>query len=83
MKDERRSKYRDRPRSHCTADMQDAVSVIEGRWKMMILAHLFGDTVMRFSDLQWAIPKVSQKASLAPSGTAQNPWPVASSHLSY
>ena len=43
--DERRSKYRDRPRSHCAVDMQDAVSVIEGRWKMMILAHLFGETV--------------------------------------
>jgi DNA-binding HxlR family transcriptional regulator len=41
--------------------MQDAVSVLEGRWKMMILAHLFGETVMRFSDLQRAIPDVSQK----------------------
>jgi DNA-binding HxlR family transcriptional regulator len=59
--DERRSKYRDRPRTKCAADMQDAVSVLEGRWKMMILAHLFGETVMRFSDLQRAIPKVSQK----------------------
>ena len=28
---------------------------------MMILAHLFGETVMRFSDLQRAIPNVSQK----------------------
>ena len=45
----------------CATDMQDAVSVIEGRWKMMILAHLFGETVMRFSDLQRAIPNVSQK----------------------
>ena len=27
----------------------------------MILAHLFGETVMRFSDLQRAIPNVSQK----------------------
>jgi DNA-binding HxlR family transcriptional regulator len=59
--DDRRRKYRDRPRSHCAVDMQDAVSVIEGRWKMMILAHLFGETVMRFSDLQRAIPGVSQK----------------------
>jgi DNA-binding HxlR family transcriptional regulator len=31
--------------------MQDAVSVLEGRWKMMILAHLFGETAMQFSDL--------------------------------
>lgn len=28
---------------------------------MMILAHLFGENVMRFSDLQRAIPNVSQK----------------------
>jgi len=41
--------------------MQEAVRVLEGRWKMMILAHLFGETVMRFSDLQRAIPNVSQK----------------------
>jgi len=59
--EERRSKYRDRPRGHCAADMQDAVHVLEGRWKMMMLAHLFGETVMRFSDLQRAIPNVSQK----------------------
>ena len=59
--DEQRSKYRQRPRGHCAADVQDAVRVLEGRWKMMILAHLFGETVMRFSDLQRAIPDVSQK----------------------
>jgi DNA-binding HxlR family transcriptional regulator len=41
--------------------MEHAVGVLEGRWKMMILAHPFGETVMRFSDLQRAIPKVSQK----------------------
>ncbi|HEY2052071.1 MAG TPA: helix-turn-helix domain-containing protein [Caulobacteraceae bacterium] len=41
--------------------MQDALGVIEGRWKMMILAHLYGEDVMRFSDLQRAIPGVSQK----------------------
>jgi hypothetical protein len=31
------------------------------RVKMMMLAHLFGETVMRLSDLQRAIPNVSQK----------------------
>jgi DNA-binding HxlR family transcriptional regulator len=41
--------------------VQDAISVIDGRWKMMILAHLFGEGVMRFSDLQRAISGVSQK----------------------
>lgn len=59
--DELTSRHRQRARSHCAADMQDVVSVLEGRWKMMILAHLFGGTVMRFSDFQRAIPSVSQK----------------------
>ncbi len=59
--DQRRSAYAERRRSTGAADMQDSVGVLEGRWKMMILAHLFGETVMRFSDLQRAIPDISQK----------------------
>jgi DNA-binding HxlR family transcriptional regulator len=31
--------------------MQDAIGILDGRWKMMILAHLPGEEVMRFSDL--------------------------------
>jgi DNA-binding HxlR family transcriptional regulator len=45
----------------CAADMQDALRCLEGRWKMMILSHLFAGPLMRFSELQRAIPKVSQK----------------------
>lgn len=51
-------------RSHralCASSMQEALRCLEGRWKMMILAHLFTEPVMRFSDLQRAIPDVSQK----------------------
>lgn len=43
------------------AQMQDALGTLEGRWKLMILAHLLAEKVMRFSDLERAIPKVSQK----------------------
>jgi len=56
-----RSKYAERPRGRCAADMQVAIGILDGRWKMMILAHLFGEGVMRFSELQRAIPGVSQK----------------------
>ena len=35
--------------------------MLEGRWKLVILFHLFGGKVMRFSDLERAIPGVSQK----------------------
>lgn len=50
-----------RPRAACAADVEEAIGVLEGRWKMNILAHLHGEGVMRFSELQRAIPKVSQK----------------------
>ena len=31
------------------------------RWKLLILFHLFGGGTLRFSDLERAIPEVSQK----------------------
>lgn len=48
-------------RNLCAALIQDTFAPLEGRWKMMILAHLSAGPVMRFSDLQRAIPSVSQK----------------------
>ncbi|NDL65477.1 transcriptional regulator [Enterobacteriales bacterium SAP-6] len=41
--------------------MQAALECLEGRWKLVILSQLFAGEVMRFSDLQRAIPLVSQK----------------------
>ena len=38
-----------------------AIRIVEGRWKLVILFHLFGRTVLRFSDLERAISGVSQK----------------------
>jgi DNA-binding HxlR family transcriptional regulator len=38
-----------------------ALKLIDGRWKLLILFHLFGGRVQRFSDLERAIPEVSQK----------------------
>src|ERR1700730_12662289 len=39
----------------------EAIRVIEGRWKMTILFHLFDKGTLRFSELERAIPSVSQK----------------------
>jgi DNA-binding HxlR family transcriptional regulator len=39
----------------------EALKLLEGRWKLVILFHLFGIRVLRFSDLERAIPAVSQK----------------------
>ena len=41
--------------------VEDALSVLEGRWKLLILFQLFGGKVQRFSDLERAIPAISQK----------------------
>ncbi len=35
--------------------------MLEGRWKLVILFHLFGGGLLRFSELERAIPAVSQK----------------------
>src|SRR5204863_5643366 len=42
-------------------DVEQAFKVLEGRWKLLILFHLFGGKVLRFSDLERAIPAISQK----------------------
>lgn len=41
--------------------IEEALRIIEGRWKLLILFHLFGGKVLRFSDLERAIPAISQK----------------------
>ena len=42
-------------------DTENALRMLEGRWKLVILFHLFVQPVMRFSELERAIPAVSQK----------------------
>jgi len=41
--------------------VEEALRILEGRWKLVILFHLFGGRLMRFSDLERAIPAISQK----------------------
>jgi len=41
--------------------VEQAFKFLEGRWKLVILFHLFGGNVLRFSELQRAIPAISQK----------------------
>lgn len=42
-------------------DVEVAFRLLEGRWKLVILFHLFGGKVLRFSDLERAIPNITQK----------------------
>lgn len=52
-------------RAHTVATATEGVVAalrrIEGRWKLAILFHLFGGRILRFSELERAIPDVSQK----------------------
>lgn len=41
--------------------MEDVFRILEGRWKMVIIFHLFSGGTLRFSELERAIPAVSQK----------------------
>jgi DNA-binding HxlR family transcriptional regulator len=41
--------------------VEDAFRILEGRWKMAIIFQLFGSGVRRFSELEKALPAVSQK----------------------
>src|SRR5438034_8888434 len=42
-------------------DVEQTFKVLEGRWKLLILFHLFGGKLLRFSELERAIPAISQK----------------------
>ena len=62
-------KVRDLPESSVRYPTPDAAAIgvekalakLEGRWKLVILFHLFGGRIKRFSELERAIPAVSQK----------------------
>ena len=41
--------------------VEEVLAILEGRWKMLILFHLFSRPVLRFSELEKAIPSISQK----------------------
>jgi DNA-binding HxlR family transcriptional regulator len=41
--------------------IESAFRMLEGRWKMVIIFHLFARGILRFSELEKAIPAVSQK----------------------
>ncbi len=43
------------------AEVGRILLMLSGRWKLLILFHLFGGQVKRFSDLERAIPAISQK----------------------
>jgi DNA-binding HxlR family transcriptional regulator len=45
----------------CTAATIRALQLLEGKWKLVIIGQLFGNKVIRFSELERAIDGVTQK----------------------
>ena len=43
------------------ADVEKTLQVLEGRWKLLILFHLFGGKIQRYSELERLIPGISPK----------------------
>lgn len=43
------------------AAVEQALQILEGRWKLVILFHLFGGRILRFSELEKVIPAITQK----------------------
>lgn len=43
------------------ADVDATLRILEGRWKLLILFQRFGGRLQRLSDLERAMPAVSQK----------------------
>lgn len=48
--------------------VEQALSMLSGRWKLLILFHLFGGQVQRFSDLERLIPDIQQLRQLEKDG---------------
>jgi DNA-binding HxlR family transcriptional regulator len=55
------SKHADLTPESAAQGVENVIKLLEGRWKLLILFHLFGGKVLRFSDLERAIPAISQK----------------------
>lgn len=43
------------------AGVESAIGLLEGRWKLTLLFHLFGGQVRRYSDLERLVPGISPK----------------------
>lgn len=41
--------------------VENVLKLLEGRWKLIILFHLFDGKIQRYSDLEKLIPGISQK----------------------
>jgi DNA-binding HxlR family transcriptional regulator len=82
---------RDPAGAACSFDrVERAFSVLEGRWKLLIVHHLLQQQPRRFSDLERAIPAVTQKMLIQQLRALENDgvvrrvsYPVVPPHVEY
>ena len=55
------SEYEPLTPTSAASGVENVLRILEGRWKLVILFHLFGGKVLRYSELERAIPAISQK----------------------
>jgi DNA-binding HxlR family transcriptional regulator len=53
--------FSNKQRDIWASEMEKALACLEGRWKMMIISRLCANSVLRLSELERAIPTISQK----------------------
>lgn len=54
-------KKREYTEETAAAGVEEIIRMLEGKWKLIILFNLFGGRLLRFSELERAIPAISQK----------------------
>jgi len=58
---QQKSSYPSITPDNAAAGVDEALNVLEGRWKLIILFYLFRDGTLRLGDLARAIPGITQK----------------------
>lgn len=69
-------KYEDVTPDMAASGAKAALQMIEGRWKLIIVFHLFSQGVLRFSELERAIETVSQKMLIQQLRELERDWIV-------
>jgi DNA-binding HxlR family transcriptional regulator len=57
----RKKNFSNRQLDVLASEMERALACLEGRWKMIIISRLCANSILRPSELERAIPKISQK----------------------
>jgi len=57
----RKEKFSNRQLDIRAGEMEKALACLEGRWKLIIISRLCANSILRLSELERAIPKISQK----------------------